>query len=96
MTESKLWLLRPEDCLPEDDPWEPWYDKAFGFVIRAETEKEAREFAHARAGDENRGEIIGTKVLEERTPWLDEKYSICTVLDIDGEEGIIIRDLKAS
>lgn len=38
----KLWLLRPVVGLDENDnPWWPWYDKAFGFVVRAETE--ARE-----------------------------------------------------
>ena len=96
MTESKLWLLRPVEDLTEDDPWEPWYDKAFGFVVRAETEKEAREFAHAEAGDENRGEFKGLETPKERTPWLDEKYSTCVTLYTYGEEGIIIRDFAAA
>jgi len=80
----KLWLLRPA-LLPEgNDPWEPWYDKAFGFVIRAETEGEARELAHDNAGDENLEGII--------TPWLDKKYSTCIELTEEGEIGMVLRD----
>ena len=38
-TKMRLWLLRPQEGLIEgDNPWDPWYDKAFGFVVRAETE----------------------------------------------------------
>jgi hypothetical protein len=49
-----LWLLRPVENLPIDDnPWDPWYDKAFGFVILAETEADARALADKNAGDEN-------------------------------------------
>lgn len=35
----KIWLLRPIDGC---DEWNPWYDKAFGFVVRAAREQEAR------------------------------------------------------
>jgi len=48
----KLWLLRPRVLEDTFDPWEPWYDKAFGFVVRAETEKDARQMAQERAGIE--------------------------------------------
>jgi len=48
-----LWLLRPREDLPvEDNPWEPWYDKAFGFVVRAKTEAIARQLANADGGAE--------------------------------------------
>jgi hypothetical protein len=76
----KLWLLRPVDNLPNgDNPWEPWYDKAFGFVVRAKNEQEAREFATAEAGDENRGEFLGNKTAGTKQPWLiylAEKYNL--------------------
>lgn len=36
----RLWELRPID--KDSGPWEPWYDKAFGFVVRADTEAQAR------------------------------------------------------
>lgn len=34
----KLWLLRP---IETEGPnlWDPWYDKAFGFVVRAKNGK---------------------------------------------------------
>ena len=51
----KLWLLRPIDDLSEqDDPWWNRQEKVHGFVIRAETEQQAREIVHQNAGDENR------------------------------------------
>ena len=96
MIETKLWLLRPVECLSEDDPWESWYDKAFGFVVRAKTEKEARKFAHKEAGDENRGEFLGKKTSKTKSPWLNAKYSTCIVLYTYGEEGIIIRDFASA
>ena len=40
----KVYELRPIENLHLNDyPWDPWYDKNFGFIIRAENEKEARE-----------------------------------------------------
>ena len=95
MTESKLWLLRPEDCLPEDDPWEPWYDKAFGFVVRAETEEEARKLANKEGGGET-GPVSNKVYREGGNPWLDEKYSTCVVLYSYGEKGVVIRDFAAA
>ena len=41
-----LWLLEARDDLEKgNDPWEPWYDKTFGMVIRGASEKEIREIA---------------------------------------------------
>lgn len=95
MTESKLWLLRPVECSPEDDPWEPWFDKAFGFVVRAETEEKARKLANESGGDEI-GEIRHSAYRTGGNPWLDEKYSTCTILYTYGEEGVVIRDFMAA
>lgn len=67
--------------------WNPWYDKCFGFVIRAETEQRAREIADADAGDENR---------EENHPWLDPEQSTCTELTAEGKEEQIIKDFNAA
>ena len=89
----KLWLLRPTETLKEhDNPWKPWYNKAFGFVIRAETGKEARETAHANAGDENRGEFLGSRIANTINPWLDSKYSTCVKLTYKGNSEIILED----
>jgi len=90
----KLYILRPQHDLPEDDnPWEPWFDKCFGLVVRAKDEKQARELAHERGMDENRGEFAGKKIAFTKSPWLDEKYSTCTELHEDGEAKVIIQDI---
>lgn len=78
----KLWILRPID--PNGGPWFPWYDKAFGFVVRAESEKEARELVAFDAGDES------------WEAWVDSKYSSCVELTPIGEREIIIKDFAAA
>jgi hypothetical protein len=76
----KLWLLEPIDDLPwYSDPWEPWYDKAFGFVVRAADEKDAREMAAGFSGDEGSG------------PWLNAALTRCAELLPDGDSGVIMR-----
>ena len=93
----KLWLLRPsQDLAADDDPWEPWYDKAFGFVVRAETEDEARGIAHANAGDENRGEFLGKATASTKQPWIDPKYSMCDELVANGSAGVLMRDFASA
>jgi len=82
----KLWILRP---INEDQgPWVPWYDKAFGFVVRAETEDQARRFAHEMGADENREE-------KGVNPWMDDSLSTCEELDADGSEGVVMSDFRA-
>ena len=80
----KLWLLSPIENL-QDSPWEPWYDKVFGFVIRAETEMEARRIADENYGDEN---------FEGSKPWLHSEFSTCIELTPDGESELILRDKR--
>lgn len=57
----KLWLLRPIK------DWIPWYDKSFGFVIRAESEDAAREMADKNRENEN---------AKNGNPWLDEQNQL--------------------
>lgn len=93
----KLWLLRPKEGLKDgDNPWEPWYDKCFGFVVRAETEGEARQIAHGCAGDENRGEFMGASIAKTGQPWQEKKYSTCVELTPDGESGVVIEDVHSA
>jgi hypothetical protein len=93
----KLWLLRPVDGLKKNDnPWEPWYDKAFGFVVRAETEDEARALAHAAAGDENRGEFGGEQIANTKQPWREANYSTCVELLPEGAAEVVMQDLRAA
>ena len=93
----KIWLLQPNVILPKgENPWDPWYDKAFGFVVRAESEELARELATAEQGDEGRGEFFNSKIANTRTPWADPKYSTCKELPQDGDAGVIIRDFASA
>ena len=80
----KIWPLEPVHGLPaEDDPWEPWYDKVFGQVIRAEAEADARMIAQENGEDECRRAFA--------TPWLEARYSTCVELIADGEPGLILK-----
>ena len=93
----ELWILEPARNLPGDDnPWEPWFDKSFGFIVRAETEKEARQIAHKNQGDEGCGEFLGRKIAESVSPWLDSKYSTCSVLTSEGKAEMIMQDFASA
>lgn len=77
-----LWILEFIENCPRPDPWSFPYDVALGFIVRAETEQQARELAAEQAGDEG------------RNAWLDPDYSTCMVLTDTGEAGVILRDFK--
>lgn len=88
----KLWILRPI----EDHPaWEPWYDKAFGFVVRAESESEARRVAQENGGEEcYRGKDgYGTGKSE---CWTDPSAATCVELSADGHPGLVMTDFAAA
>ena len=91
----KLWLLRPVRSEREDTAWDPWYDKAFGFVVRAETEEQARQMANGNGGDEC-GPVKSYVYRTGGDPWLDPKQSTCEELTADGEAEIIIRDFASA
>jgi len=83
----KLWILRPVKHLPDDKgPWNPWYDKSFGFVVIADTEKLARKVAHDNAGDEN----------DDYSPWIDSKYSTCDELTPEYGKELVMKDFAAA
>ena len=84
----KLWILEPKKGLSgNSNPWEPWYDKAFGFIVRAETEQEAREIAEENAGDES---------WSGRKTWMKPELSTCIELSEDGEKGLVLRDFASA
>jgi hypothetical protein len=64
----KLWKLRPSNDLPNENPWNPWYDRRFGFVISAPGAEEARLIASRKAGPEG------------ADAWLSETLSTCIEL----------------
>lgn len=78
----RLWLLRPVGNWYSTPPaaWNPWYDKTFGFVVRAETEQQARAIASKESSDEG------------CNAWLDVWQSDCIELTTDGDEGVVIQD----
>jgi hypothetical protein len=91
----KLWLVTANGgwgrtragLSDEEDPWDPWYDKLFGFVVRAETEAEAR----ARAV-----EVCGDEVRSATDCWTNPRFSSCVELIPEGEAGIVIADFRAA
>lgn len=87
----KLWLLRPN---PESTLWETWYDKAFGFVVRAETAEQARALAQQECGDE--GYVPGSGWSDRIDAWTNPDHSSCNELTPDGEAEIVIRDFHAA
>jgi hypothetical protein len=96
-TKNKLWILRPiEGLVKGDNPWEPWFDKAFGFVVCADSEDAARKFADSDAGDENRGEFLGGKTSDTKTPWMDARYSTCIELKPTQKPFIVMKDFYAA
>ena len=86
-----LWLLKPRDDLSEDDnPWVPWYNKVFGFIIRAEIPGEARAMADRGAGSET-DEAGGDPLA-----WFDPRVSTCTELTPEGRTEVILRDKRSA
>ena len=64
--------------------WSAYWDAVFGFVVRAETEEQARSLVVGCGGNE-----------EMSNPWTDPLQSDCTVLTGDGEAMVIMRDFDA-
>lgn len=84
-----LWLLRPID--PDSPPWEPWYDRCFGFVVRAPSEEKARAMTEGATGDEQARTYGG----KGPNPWLDPALATCERLSQRGLDGIVMIDFHA-
>jgi hypothetical protein len=91
----KIFHLFPKENIEGENPWSPWYDKAFGFVVRAENEEEARKLANEEGGDET-GEIAHSVYRTGGNPWLDANFSECVELTEEGDKGVIIRDFASA
>lgn len=78
----KLWILKP--IKPDAEPWRPWYDKAFGFVVAAKTAQWARMIAAANSGDEG-GEA-----------WTNAKFSSCRELRPGQSPYVVLRDYRSA
>jgi hypothetical protein len=90
----KLWHLLPREGL-SPDPWEPWYDKCFGQVVRAQTEEAARAIANKSGGAEVPWSF-GKGRRGDTGPWLDPALTTCVELAADGEPGCILTDIHSA
>ena len=78
----KLWRL---ECHYDLAPWRGNWDVVEEFVIRAETEKQARRLATSRGGKE----------LEvEPAAWLSRRFSTCEEIAIEGTPTLIAREIR--
>jgi len=80
-----LWILKPRNALPDEiNPWRPWYDKTFGFVVSARTEEEARRVAASNASDEG------------QDAWAKPELSTCEILEATDEAEVIMEDFQGA
>jgi len=78
---NKLWILRPRVAVGfTRSPWEPWYDKTFGMIVRAVSERSARSIAAQGCA------------YEGEEAWLNSDYSTCIELVPEGNAGVIMVD----
>ena len=86
-----IWILRSIKGL-EDSPWNPWYDKAFGFIVAANSEQESRKIAELHAGDES------SEWTSKGEVWMNPAYSTCEPLQRKhaDDKGLILRDFAAA
>jgi hypothetical protein len=87
-----IWRLSPRIntmwwCVEGRDPWQPPDERAFGFVVRATDEEQARWLAHEAAGEEN-----GT--LDGVSPWLDTNYSSCEMIREEGTGEVLLVNFR--
>lgn len=89
-----LWLLSVAETTEADAVWSTWYDKNFGFVVRASSEEEARALAQAEARRyDTEGHSHG---IEPDDAWLKPSLTSCTRLLEEGSVGIILRDYRGA
>lgn len=100
----KLWILRPVGYGDydfggrwEEGPWDPWYDKAFGFVVIALNERAAREWAASRHGNEA---PYSWKPGQSGNPWMDPSLTECKELTADtfrrSGPGVVLADIQGA
>lgn len=79
----KLWQLQVIDSAP----WADAYDVNLGFIVRAKTEKQAREIAQKQSG--------GDEKQFAPDAWINPFYSTCTELNAEGKTEIIQSNFRA-
>lgn len=89
---KKIFVLRPvgyHDSF-EEGLWDPWYDKAFGFLIAADDETEARTMAsNAHSSYEH----------EMKAAWLNPELTTCKEISSYAETDtteILMADIRTA
>lgn len=82
----KFWILKAIEGTPA---FEPWYDKTFGLVVRAESEPAARRLASGDASGDDPGD-------EGPGVWLDPLQTTCVRLFEEGDPDVILVDFRAA
>jgi hypothetical protein len=72
-----IYLLLP--VRPSDPPFEPVLDRNYGFVVRADSEEQARSLADDLAKSEGAG------------TWLDPALTSCEPVDNGGPSVLLVR-----
>jgi hypothetical protein len=89
-SQYKLWILNPRKDLSHGyDPWEQWYDKCFGMIVSARSEKDARIVAAEMGCEEN----YWYDKNGEDSPWLYPEYSTCEELKVPQHDYCIMQDI---
>jgi hypothetical protein len=86
MQTMKIWVLRRIQGNEGSGYLDraPVWNVVSGFVVRAKSAQQARQYAAANGMDEG------------KHTWLDPKYSTCRVLPVDGPAEVILRDANAT
>ena len=79
----KLWILRPIEGVED---WDPWYDKSFGHIVRAESEEEARGIVSGKSEvfDCDNDSFEGFYGDEGPDVWLSKDKTTCVELTANG------------
>ncbi len=77
----RLWILRPYH--DDEGPWASGKACAFGFVVRAESESEARQLVAFWSGD------------ERPEAWTEGMLTSCEPLSHAGEADVVLSDFGA-
>jgi len=84
----RLWLLGVTES---GERIKPRYDVFDGWVVRAPSEREAREIAQSRGGDE-----VGSYFdKDNRHFWTDPDLTTCVPLTEDGAAGAVLGSFNA-
>jgi hypothetical protein len=87
----KLWELYPK----ADAPGYWGYDCYHGAVIRAKTEKDAREMMPTADEAPYHWDLKAGEKIVDDNPWLDPQRTACVQLTVAGEAEVIITDFHA-